>query len=307
MILFPGSKGSNIQSNATPASGYQKPTEAQTKTMDLRPEDDYDQPWELTSDKRSSMAPPHRGNAPPLSVPPQNDLSKPTVLHFTDPTNDVRPEDDYDQPWNLTSKQSKAPAHGGSAASNNSGVEASSGSHQNVFESQPIIPPTNVTASLDDRSIHSAGSNNALNKGQQGRSSVKVKNSASGALSAIQSSNDNLVDSNLSLEEQTWYHGQISRLAAEARLRPAPECSFLVRRSESSRHDFSLSIKSSMTIMHMKIQYKESTRKYILGQFSKPYVSIPAMISYYSKHTLNIKGAENVTLLHPVADVENML
>ena len=307
-VLAASSKGqSNIQSSVTASATYQKPNDAQTKTMDLRPEDDYDQPWELTADKRSGMAPPpHRGNASPLTVPPPpNELLPKAVLHFTDPTNDLRPEDDYDQPWNLTSKQSKVP--GASASNNNSGMDANSGSHQNVFGSQPILPPANVTASLEERSIHSAGSNHGLNKQQQGRSSVKVKNSASAALSANQSGNNELVDSNLSLEEQTWYHGQISRLAAEARLRPAPECSFLVRRSESSRHDFSLSIKSSMTIMHMKIQYQESTRKYILGQFSKPYVSIPAMISYYSKHTLNIKGAENVTLLHPVADVENML
>ena len=274
--------------------------ELQTRTVDFRPEDDYDQPWELTAAKRSSVA--FRGNENNLSV--AHPESNKATGQFTDPTDDMRPEDDYDQPWNLTNKQS-------SKMQSTADVESSFGASQ-----KSVAPPLNTSASVvEDRPNSGASSvtasSHALQRGHH-RSSAKTKKSATPSTSSTSGSpsaaSPELVDAGLSLEEQTWYHGQISRIAAEARLRPAPECSFLVRRSESSRHDYSLSIKSASTIMHMKIQYQESTRKYILGQFSKPYKSIPAMIAYYSKHTLNIKGAENVVLMHPVSDTaDNML
>lgn len=50
----------------------------------------------------------------------------------------------------------------------------------------------------------------------------------------------------------------------------------------------------------MKIVYSEG--KYILGQFSKPFNSIPDMIHHYSRNKLPIKGAEHMSLLHPVID-----
>lgn len=40
-----------------------------------------------------------------------------------------------------------------------------------------------------------------------------------------------------------WYHGAISRIEAEKTLRPLIEGSFLVRNSESTRQDYSLSLK----------------------------------------------------------------
>lgn len=40
-----------------------------------------------------------------------------------------------------------------------------------------------------------------------------------------------------------WYHGAISRGDAESLLRLCKECSYLVRNSQTSKHDFSLSLK----------------------------------------------------------------
>ena len=40
-----------------------------------------------------------------------------------------------------------------------------------------------------------------------------------------------------------WYHGNISRVEAEAALRPHPPGSYLVRNCESARKDYSLSLK----------------------------------------------------------------
>lgn len=50
--------------------------------------------------------------------------------------------------------------------------------------------------------------------------------------------------------------------------------------------------------MHLRIVCQD--KKYILGQFSKPFDTVPAMIHYYSINKLNIKGAEHKILLFPV-------
>ena len=41
----------------------------------------------------------------------------------------------------------------------------------------------------------------------------------------------------------SWYHGKISRFEAEALLKDQPDCSFLLRDSESSKTDYSLSLR----------------------------------------------------------------
>ncbi|KAF4526551.1 hypothetical protein B566_EDAN009122 [Ephemera danica] len=110
------------------------------------------------------------------------------------------------------------------------------------------------------------------------------------------------VDQRLPLERQGWYHGAISRVEAEAELRLQKEGSYLVRNSESSRHDYSLSLKSARGFMHMRIQQDPKTGHYILGQFSKPFVSIPEMVHHYSINRLPIRGAEHMCLLHPVIE-----
>nr|XP_033714192.1 SH2 domain-containing adapter protein B isoform X3 [Tursiops truncatus] len=51
------------------------------------------------------------------------------------------------------------------------------------------------------------------------------------------------VDPAVPLEKQIWYHGAISRGDAENLLRLCKECSYLVRNSQTSRHDYSLSLK----------------------------------------------------------------
>lgn len=42
---------------------------------------------------------------------------------------------------------------------------------------------------------------------------------------------------------RSWYHGAISRTDAESLLRLCKEASYLVRNSETSKNDFSLSLK----------------------------------------------------------------
>ncbi|XP_053975989.1 uncharacterized protein LOC128874883 [Hylaeus volcanicus] len=109
-----------------------------------------------------------------------------------------------------------------------------------------------------------------------------------------------LVDVDLPLERQGWYHGSITRIEAEAVLRLLREGSYLVRNSESTKQDYSLSLKSARGFMHMRIQKNEDLNAYILGQFSKPFESIPEMVRHFSVNRLPIRGAEHMCLLHPV-------
>ncbi|KAH0539811.1 hypothetical protein KQX54_008266 [Cotesia glomerata] len=109
-----------------------------------------------------------------------------------------------------------------------------------------------------------------------------------------------LVDVELPLERQGWYHGSITRVEAEAVLRLLREGSYLVRNSESTKQDYSLSLKSARGFMHMRIQKNEDVNGYILGQFSKPFDSIPEMVRHFSVNRLPIRGAEHMCLLHPV-------
>ncbi|XP_027636094.2 SH2 domain-containing adapter protein B isoform X1 [Falco biarmicus] len=123
------------------------------------------------------------------------------------------------------------------------------------------------------------------------------------------------IDPTVQLEKQIWYHGAISRTDAENLLRLCKECSYLVRNSQTSKHDYSLSLKrvrylvcsanshielrSSQGFMHMKLM--KTKDKYILGQNSPPFDSVPEVIHYYTTKKLPIKGAEHLSLLYPVA------
>ncbi|XP_062456156.1 SH2 domain-containing adapter protein B [Rhea pennata] len=107
------------------------------------------------------------------------------------------------------------------------------------------------------------------------------------------------IDPTIPLEKQIWYHGAISRTDAENLLRLCKECSYLVRNSQTSKHDYSLSLKSSQGFMHMKLM--KTKEKYILGQNSPPFDTVPEVIHYYTTRKLPIRGAEHLSLLYPVA------
>ncbi|KAL2091498.1 hypothetical protein ACEWY4_013761 [Coilia grayii] len=109
------------------------------------------------------------------------------------------------------------------------------------------------------------------------------------------------VDPHLPLEQQVWYHGALTRSEAESLLTLCKECSYLVRNSQTSRTDYSLSIRSCHGFMHMKFSRDASQDgKYVLGENSPPFGSIPEVIHYYTTHKLPIRGAEHLSLLFPV-------
>ncbi|XP_061594145.1 src homology 2 domain containing transforming protein D, b isoform X2 [Cololabis saira] len=107
------------------------------------------------------------------------------------------------------------------------------------------------------------------------------------------------VDPTLPLEKQVWYHGSLSRSEAEALLTLCKECSYLVRSSQTNRVDYSLSLRSCQGFMHMKFT-RCKDGKYVLGQNSPPFDTIPEVIHFYTTHKLPIRGAEHLSLLFPV-------
>ncbi|KAJ9584314.1 hypothetical protein L9F63_021345, partial [Diploptera punctata] len=156
-----------------------------------------------------------------------------------------------------------------------------------------------------DRSItNAATSRPSLTLNLEAMSSPKQRLGLSlnlGGSSFITSRGDS-IDVQLPLERQGWYHGAITRVEAENVLRLLKEGSYLVRNSESTRQDYSLSLKSARGFMHMRIQQCPETGKFILGQFSKPFDNIPEMIHHYTVNRLPIRGAEHMCLLHPVIE-----
>ncbi|XP_046801461.1 uncharacterized protein LOC111677135 isoform X1 [Lucilia cuprina] len=108
-----------------------------------------------------------------------------------------------------------------------------------------------------------------------------------------------LIDVSIPLERQGWYHGSITRIEAETTLRPLSEGSFLVRNCESTKQDYSLSLKGAKGFMHMRIQRNECGQ-YILGQFSRPFETVPDMIRHFCLNRLPVRGAEHMCLIEPV-------
>ncbi|XP_053449570.1 SH2 domain-containing adapter protein F isoform X2 [Nycticebus coucang] len=182
------------------------------------------------------------------------------------PEDDERPPEEYDQPWEWKKERiSKA------FAAQFEGSEKSCLSP--VREEKGRLPPR-----------HSAGNP---------KSAKPLSLEPSSPLGEW-------TDPALPLENQVWYHGAISRTDAENLLRLCKEASYLVRNSETSKNDFSLSLKSSQGFMHMKLS-RTKEHKYVLGQNSPPFSSVPEIVHHYASRKLPIKGAEHMSLLYPVA------
>ncbi|XP_051576539.1 SH2 domain-containing adapter protein E-like [Myxocyprinus asiaticus] len=108
-----------------------------------------------------------------------------------------------------------------------------------------------------------------------------------------------IVDPTLPLEQQSWYHGSVSRQEAEAQLQHCREASFLVRDSESATSKYSIALKTSQGCVHIIVaQTKECG--YTLEKSSCVFPSIPEVVHHYCTQRLPFTGAEHMTLQHPV-------
>ncbi|XP_038077620.1 SH2 domain-containing adapter protein B-like isoform X2 [Patiria miniata] len=203
--------------------------------------------------------------------PEENGTDGPMLSPAPDqtPQNDMRPQGEYDNPWEWRSHP------------------------------LPRLPPESPGEKEKKNAVSRSGASTPDNSRRN--SPKKPSNMAKDLKLELRRKHEvqgEKIDPNMSLDQQSFYHGKLSRIEAEKLLKPCKECSYLVRQSESAQKDYSLSLKSAKGFMHMKIVcYSQG---YVLGEFSKPFAGIPHMIHYYTTHKLNIKGAEHMALLHPV-------
>ncbi|KAI1904322.1 hypothetical protein AGOR_G00004470 [Albula goreensis] len=238
------------------------PRESRLPQDDERPPEEYDQPWEWKKDRIS------KAFAVEIKVikdlpwpPPVGQLSSKLPL--------VEGMEAPPPPAQSSPRQTTCDQH-----------------HHVQFDSmeKPQVSPTkDGKARLSQR--HSSGC---------------LVNTKLGSLEHCTPTLGERIDPSMPLESQFWYHGAISRIDAESLLRLCKEASYLVRNSETSKNDFSLSLKSSQGFMHMKLS-RTKDNKYVLGQNSCPFDSVPEIIHFYSSRKLPIKGAEHMSLLYPVA------
>ncbi|XP_058607059.1 SH2 domain-containing adapter protein F isoform X2 [Onychostoma macrolepis] len=273
-----------VTEKPTENDGYMEPYEAQKMMAEIRggraPKDGpvrqlplYDTPYE----------PEENGGDPDAGV-----CSRESRL----PQDDERPPEEYDQPWEWKKDRiSKAFAE------------------IKVIKDLPWPPPVGQLTSspplMEAPSSPGASACDQLQHVQFDGVEKDLKcrplqRHSSGKMSSAEPSVGERIDPAVPLESQFWYHGAISRTDAEALLRLCKEASYLVRNSETCKNDFSLSLKSSQGFMHMKLS-RTKDNKYVLGQNSCLFDSVPEIIHFYSSRKLPIKGAEHMSLLYPVA------
>ncbi|XP_005805598.1 SH2 domain-containing adapter protein F isoform X2 [Xiphophorus maculatus] len=294
---------------ATENDGYMEPYEAQKMMAEIRSGSRgskdgsvrqlplYDTPYEPTENGGDSD--PERLRCPRESRLPQDD---------------ERPPEEYDQPWEWKKERiSKAfaeikvikdlpwpPPVGQLNTSPPLAEELESPSQT----AQPSPGPTSCDqhhhVQFDGvEKSRMSPTKDGKTRPLQRHSSGCLVNTKMTSLDHSSSSLGERIDPTMPLESQFWYHGAISRTDAESLLRMCKEASYLVRNSETSKNDYSLSLKSSQGFMHMKLS-RTKENKYILGQNSGPFDSVPEIIHFYSSRKLPIKGAEHMSLLYPV-------
>uniref|UniRef100_A0A3Q2QHF0 Src homology 2 domain containing transforming protein D, a n=1 Tax=Fundulus heteroclitus TaxID=8078 RepID=A0A3Q2QHF0_FUNHE len=263
-----------LKSAPTDCCSYMEPFEAQRIIADLQhnamttrsPSGDggqlYDNPYEEKSRHQQRAVPP----AQQQTARTDGGLGLVDSRESRLPQDDERPADEYDQPWEWKKDDiSKA------LAVQFEGAERERSRAQS--EHTRLTKTGSASAACDAATLRLVGDTPPL-LGER-------------------------VDPFLPLEKQVWYHGALSRSEAESLLTLCKESSYLVRKSQTCQSDYSLSLRSCKGFMHMKFTQSADGR-YVLGENSPPFSTIPEVIHYYTTHKLPIRGAEHMSLLYPV-------
>ncbi|GFS03202.1 SH2 domain-containing adapter protein B [Elysia marginata] len=207
----------------------------------------------------------------------------------------------YEEPWDLKKQhqqiQSRLSSVNPSASSTEpvsvTGATSKGVKHRATSEAYDQSWPGS-----DSHSSHSSASPSSLRSSKHHSVDDPSKTKAKSRGSNI----GQRINPMIPLPNQNWYHGNITRDDAEKMLRVCKEGSYIVRIS-SDRKSYSLSIKSAKQNIHVQIEQVgllDGSVRYILGKNSREFCSIPEMIDYYTHHRVPLKGAEHITLLHPV-------
>ena len=97
-----------------------------------------------------------------------------------------------------------------------------------------------------------------------------------------------------------WFAGKLGRLKAEKRFVGTPDGTYLIRESDRPPGgEYSLSVKYNNVIKHFKINKKGNM--YDLAPKAEKFSSIPDLVEYYKKYSLNRHFPDMVTALkHPI-------
>ncbi|XP_047436478.1 SH2 domain-containing adapter protein F-like isoform X4 [Mugil cephalus] len=288
---------------------------AQTTTEKVTTENDgYMEPYEaqkMMAEIRSGSRGPKEGSARQLPLydtpyePAENGGdSDPERLRCPResrlPQDDERPPEEYDQPWEWK-KERISKAFAALLCYDCISYEGSVSGTGSDPQGRKDSTSKSLTVQFDGvEKSRMSPTKEGKTRPLQRHSSGCLVNTKMTSLDHCSSSLGERIDPTMPLENQFWYHGAISRTDAESLLRLCKEASYLVRNSETSKNDYSLSLKSSQGFMHMKLS-RTKENKYILGQNSCPFDSVPEIIHFYSSRKLPIKGAEHMSLLYPVA------
>ncbi|XP_029936676.1 SH2 domain-containing adapter protein F isoform X1 [Myripristis murdjan] len=290
-----GGTQTSTEKVTTENDGYMEPYEAQKMMAEIRsggrgPKDGpvrqlplYDTPYEPAENGGDSD--PERLRCPRESRLPQDD---------------ERPPEEYDQPWEWK-KERISKAFAALLCYDCISYEGSVSGTGSIPHRRKDCTSKSLTVQFDGvEKSRMSPTKEGKSRPPQRHSSGCLVNTKMTSMDHCSSSLGERIDPTMPLESQFWYHGAISRTDAESLLRLCKEASYLVRNSETSKNDFSLSLKSSQGFMHMKLS-RTKENKYILGQNSCPFDSVPEIIHFYSSRKLPIKGAEHMSLLYPVA------
>ncbi|XKL67236.1 hypothetical protein PGB90_010656 [Kerria lacca] len=103
---------------------------------------------------------------------------------------------------------------------------------------------------------------------------------------------EGLIPSNyIEMKNHNWYFGRITRQDAEKLLSNKPEGSFLIRISESSPGDFSLSVKCSDGVQHFKV-LRDAQGKFFLWVVK--FNSLNELVEYH--RTASVSRSQEVRL-----------
>nr|XP_002125941.2 growth factor receptor-bound protein 2-like isoform X1 [Ciona intestinalis] len=114
---------------------------------------------------------------------------------------------------------------------------------------------------------------------------------------AEQDGKEGLVPMNyIEIKECEWFARNMTRANAELRLKNTLDGSFLVRESESTPGEFSVSVKTNSGVQHFKV-LRDGAGKYFIWVVK--FSSLNELVVYH--RVMTVSGSERIFLLHPIS------
>eukprot|EP01137_Pigoraptor_chileana_P022913 Opistho-2@88398 len=103
------------------------------------------------------------------------------------------------------------------------------------------------------------------------------------------------------MKDHSFFHGKIPRASSEQLLlNNGTQGSYLIRESESSPGDFSLSVKHDQGVQHFRIM-RDDTRRYYLWEKEK-FISLNALLEHFKK--ASVSKQDNIVLRQVLPKVQ---